>query len=42
LLLLYNAKISEVFGLVDVISLDEIFEELTIIKSALSIISLKK
>lgn len=40
-LLLYQdiAKIIEVFGLVDVISLDEIFEEFTIIKPAIPTVS---
>lgn len=42
-LLLYQdiAKIIEVFGLVDVISLDEIFEEFTIIKPAIPTVSFK-
>lgn len=35
-------KIIEVFGLVDIISLEEIFEEYTIIKPVLSIVGLKK
>lgn len=42
--LLYQdiVKIIEVFGLVDVISLDEIFEEYTILKPPLTIVGLKK